>query len=157
MIPFVRPTHRMLGRLGSLLMVLALLAFFVLPAAAQEAGAPDGPTKLIAQPVTSGPGQPIKLEVTSIDYGPDAAPAASSRHPEASSFAYDNTVNFLGQVFLNAGAAVQAGNTITRLAADDITVPGGFIGQAVRRFDFSVANLDTATVTARARVRFYHG
>ena len=53
MIPFVRPTHRMLGRLGSLLMVLALLVVFVLPAAAYEAGAPDGPTKLIAQPVTT--------------------------------------------------------------------------------------------------------
>ncbi len=155
MISFVRPTHRVLGRLGSLLMVLALLVLFVLPAAAYEAGAPDGPTKLIAQPVTSGPGQPIKLEVASIDYGPDAAPAASSRTPEATSFAYDNTVNFLGQVFLNGGAAVQTGNTITRLAADDITVAGGFAGQAVRRFEFSVANQDAATVSARPRVRFY--
>ena len=77
--------------------------------------------------------------------------------PRQRSFAYDNTVSYLGQVFLNAGAAVQAGNTITRLAADDITVAGGFAGQAVRRFEFSVANLDAATVSARARVRFYHG
>ena len=97
MIPFVRPTHRMLGRLGSLLMVLALLALFVLPAAAHEAGAPDGPTKLIAQPVTSGPGQPIKLEVAAIEYGPGAAPETSFA-PEASSFAYNNTINFLGRL-----------------------------------------------------------
>ncbi len=150
MISFVRPTHRVLGRLGSLLMVLALLVLFVLPAAAYEAGAPDGPAKLIAQPVTSGPGQPIKLEVAEIEYGPGATIAARSHHPEASAFAYDNTINFLGQAFVNGGAAVQTGNTITRLAADDITVGTGFAGQNVRRFEFSVANLNATTVSARA-------
>ena len=70
MVPLVHPTHRLLGRLGSLLMVLALLALFVLPAAAQEAGASDGPARLTTQPVATSPGQPIKLEVASIESGP---------------------------------------------------------------------------------------
>jgi hypothetical protein len=73
----------------------------------------------------------------------------------ASTTAYSNVTNFLGQAFANGGAASQAGNVITTLVADDLTPAGGYGGLNVNTFTFSVANLSGATVTARARVRFY--
>jgi hypothetical protein len=71
--------------------------------------------------------------------------------------AYSNVDNFSGASFVAGGAANQAGNTITRLAADDITPAAGFSGSNISRITFSVANLNSANVSARARVRFYNG
>lgn len=68
---------------------------------------------------------------------------------------YSNVTSFLGQAYANGGAADQAGNAISRLVADDITPLGTFAGQSVTSFTFSVANLNTVAVSARARVRFY--
>lgn len=68
---------------------------------------------------------------------------------------YSNITNFLGQAYSNGGSVNQSGNAISRLVADDITPLGTFAGQAVTSFTFSVANLNTTPVSARARVRFY--
>lgn len=69
--------------------------------------------------------------------------------------AYSNITNFLGQGLANGGAALQAGNTITRLVADDITPADVYTGLNVNLLTFSVANFNAAATTARARVRFY--
>lgn len=83
---------------------------------------------------------------------------------EATSFAsdrsnnpyYDNTVNFLGQAFVNGGAANQSGNTITRLVADDLRgIHPFFVGKSVTSMTFSVANLNSTAVSVRARIRFW--
>jgi len=68
---------------------------------------------------------------------------------------YSNIANFSGYVYLSGGAANQAGNTITRLAADDITPAPGFGGLNVIQCTFSVGNVSGTVVNARARVRYY--
>lgn len=68
---------------------------------------------------------------------------------------YSNTTTFSGQGYANGGAAVQSGNTITRMVADDLNYSSWAVGKVFSKFTFSVANFDTAAVSARARVRFY--
>lgn len=68
---------------------------------------------------------------------------------------YSNVTTFLGSTALNGGAANQAGNTITRLTADDITPTGTNAGLDVLEFRFSVVNLNTVPITYRPRVRFW--
>lgn len=68
---------------------------------------------------------------------------------------FDNTTSFSGQALPNGGAANLAGNTITRLVADQIQTTQIGSPLAITGFSFSVANLDAANVTARPRVRFY--
>jgi hypothetical protein len=68
---------------------------------------------------------------------------------------YDNTINYLAQVYRNNNATNVAGNTITNLVADDIQLDPSYAGQTLDAFSFSVANLSTTAVSARARVRFY--
>ena len=79
---------------------------------------------------------------------------AGTIHAAADPAFYDNTTNFLGQAYVNGGAATTAGNTITTLVADDIQLAGSQ-PVSITGFSFSVANLNTATVSARPRVRFY--
>lgn len=83
---------------------------------------------------------------------------------EATSFAsdrsnnpyYDNTVNFLGQAYANGGAANQSGNIITKMVCDDLEgIHPFFVGKSVTSVTFSVANLNTVSVSVRARIRFY--
>jgi PEP-CTERM motif len=62
---------------------------------------------------------------------------------------YSNITTFSGLAFSNAGAT----STITNLVADDLLTLTP--NTAIESFTFSVSNLDTATFTARARVRFY--
>ncbi|MFO0815918.1 MAG: PEP-CTERM sorting domain-containing protein [Gemmatales bacterium] len=70
---------------------------------------------------------------------------------------YSNTTNFSGFAFANGGGGVIGANTITRLAADNIFFdPTINPGNSIVGFTFSVANLNTAAVSARARVRFYN-
>jgi hypothetical protein len=81
-------------------------------------------------------------------YGDRATPGAS----------YSNVDNFLGQALANTGAENQGGNTITRMLMDDIHFDLPYLaGQNFTQIKFSVANLNTAAVSARARVRFYRG
>lgn len=69
---------------------------------------------------------------------------------------YSNITNFTGQAFANGGSQNQSGNTITRMVVDDTVWAGPTLtGQSVLTLRFSVANLNTSTVSARARVRFY--
>lgn len=63
---------------------------------------------------------------------------------------YDNTASFSGSAYSNGGAS----GGITRLVADDVSRTGA-AGEALTEFSFSVANLNTSVVSARARVRFY--
>jgi hypothetical protein len=72
----------------------------------------------------------------------------------AQTIGYNNVVTFLGQGFANGGSANQAGNTITRLVADDITL-GTITTSNVLGFQFTVANFNAVNVTARPRIRFY--
>ncbi len=66
---------------------------------------------------------------------------------------YSNVTNFSGSAFSHGGAAVQAGNTITRLVADDINMIAAL--PTVTQITFSVTNLNTVPVVARPRLRFY--
>lgn len=68
---------------------------------------------------------------------------------------YSDTTTFSGEGFANGGATVIAGNDVTKMAADDITVAPGFAGATVSSFTFSVANLNTSAVTAQPLIRFY--
>jgi hypothetical protein len=68
---------------------------------------------------------------------------------------YDNTTNSSTNAFQNGGATDLSGDTITRYVADDITPLTGFAGRSITQFRLSVANLNTAAVTARPRVKFY--
>jgi Secretion system C-terminal sorting domain len=68
---------------------------------------------------------------------------------------YSNVTTFEGNAFVNAGATLQSGNTITTLLADSL----GLVGTppfTIGSFTFSVANFDAADVTARPRIRFYN-
>jgi len=68
---------------------------------------------------------------------------------------YSNVTNFLGQAGANGGAVLQGANTITRLAADDITPNGTSTGLDVTQVKFSVGSYNTGSVTCRARIRFW--
>lgn len=67
---------------------------------------------------------------------------------------YSNITTFTGSAFSHGGAAVQSGNTITTLVADDCT-PIGPGGTSVTQVKFSVSNLNSVSVSARARIRFW--
>jgi hypothetical protein len=80
------------------------------------------------------------------DFGTRATPGAS----------YSNIDTFTGSAFSNGGAANQAGNSITRMVADDISFALPYLaGQSFSQFTFSVTNLNTVAVSARPRVRFW--
>ena len=66
---------------------------------------------------------------------------------------YDNTQNFTGFGINSNGAT--AANKITNEIADDITFEPTFEGTTLSSFSFTVANLNAAAVSARAKVRFY--
>ena len=68
---------------------------------------------------------------------------------------YDNTTTSSNGSFFNGGAQNQAGNTITRLVADDLHLDPSLAGQSITQITFSVFNGDTAAVSARPRLRFY--
>ncbi|HRF59230.1 MAG TPA: PEP-CTERM sorting domain-containing protein [Fimbriimonadaceae bacterium] len=65
---------------------------------------------------------------------------------------YNNIRDTFAGVAPSGGAALQSGNTITKLLADDI-VPVGAGG--IVEFWFTVGNLNSVAVSARPRVRFY--
>lgn len=65
--------------------------------------------------------------------------------------AYANITTFSGTVSLNGGAS----NGITRLQADDIRFGAWSVGQQINKITFSVGNLNSVAVSARARLRFY--
>ncbi len=89
-------------------------------------------------------------------YGASQALGLGTIHTaNVTSLDYSNITTFTGQVFANGGATNQAGNTITKLAADDCNFTGADAGQSVSIFVFSVANLNAVSVSARPRVRFY--
>ena len=68
---------------------------------------------------------------------------------------YSNTTNYSGSALTNGGAAAISGIRTTRLLADDLTFSAASAGMSLSQFSFPVANLGTAAVTARPRVRFY--
>jgi hypothetical protein len=68
---------------------------------------------------------------------------------------YSDVTTFTGFGYSDGGATVIAGDDLTTMAADDITVAPGFAGAAVTAFTFSVANFNGAAVSARPLVRFY--
>ncbi len=67
---------------------------------------------------------------------------------------YSNITTFTGQPYLNGGATLISGNTITTLIADSLALTGN-LPFSVGQFSFSVVNVNTDTVSARPRVRFY--
>lgn len=66
---------------------------------------------------------------------------------------YSNKTTFSGQAFANGGADPNAAAPITKLVADDIN--NVLPGEKLTEFTFSVANLNTVAVSARARIRLY--
>jgi hypothetical protein len=80
---------------------------------------------------------------------------AATSLTQAQTVIYDNSVNFGGAAYSNGGAALQAGNQITRLVADQIQTIQTGAPLNITTWSFSVSNLDTAAFSARARVRFY--
>lgn len=70
--------------------------------------------------------------------------------------AYANVINFAGAGYTPGGAALVAGNTITRLVADDLTPNPIYGGLDVVSFSFGLVNLNTVPVTFRPRVRFWY-
>ena len=156
MIPFVRPTHRLLGRLA------VSSSFSPCSPSSSYRQRPRPVRRMARQGCPSSPSPPGQGIRSSWK-----RPASNRsrcitrkflRGPPGSGVRHNNTVSYRGQTFLNAGETVQAGNTITRLAADDITVAGAFSRKGPRRrFEFSVANLDAATVSFCVCVCFYQG
>ena len=69
---------------------------------------------------------------------------------------YSDVTTFTGQAFAQGNAANQAGNSITRLVMDDLTFTTTAFLRNVTTIRFSVANLNTATVSVRARLRFWN-
>lgn len=67
---------------------------------------------------------------------------------------YSNVTTFAGSGFSNGGATTTSGNTITRLVSDSLGLAGS-PPFTINGFVFSVGNLNTDAVSARARVRFY--
>ena len=68
---------------------------------------------------------------------------------------YSNVTTFTGQAFAAGGTAAGGGGSITKMAADDLNLLAGSVGRTVNSFTFSVANLNTTTVSARPIVNFY--
>jgi hypothetical protein len=67
---------------------------------------------------------------------------------------YSNVTTLQGFFLANGGSTNLAGNTITRLRADDLTFTRG-VPVSVTGIRFAVHNNNAGTVSARARVRFY--
>lgn len=67
---------------------------------------------------------------------------------------YSNVTTPTGTLFQHGGAATLAGNTITRLAADRLTLVGT-PPHALGGFVFSLANNNSTALSVRPRVRFY--
>jgi len=68
---------------------------------------------------------------------------------------YSNVANFLGSGFANGGSALQAGNTITRLVADDLGLINSAAVTEVNQITFAVANFNATATNCRARIRFW--
>jgi len=69
---------------------------------------------------------------------------------------YSNISGFSGQALAQGASALQGTNTITRMLMDDITPTGSYSGAVINTIRFSVANLNTVGVSARARLRFWN-
>ena len=96
----------------------------------------------------------ISAQATLVRSMPIGTP--STNRPLYAAYAFYSDINtFSGSAFSNGGATLTAGNTITRMVADDITL-AGTPPYAVDGFTFSVANLNATIVSARPRVRFYY-
>lgn len=69
---------------------------------------------------------------------------------------YSNITNFRGSAQAQGASAVQGTNTITRMLMDDITPDASYAGARINTIRFTVANLNTVGVSARARLRFWN-
>ncbi len=69
---------------------------------------------------------------------------------------YSNITTFSGSAQVQGPSALQATNTITRMLMDDITPDASYAGARINTIRFSVANLNTVAVSARARLRFWN-
>jgi hypothetical protein len=74
----------------------------------------------------------------------------------AQALMYDSVPATVTNFFAPGGATNQAGNTITRLIADDIDMIDAFPGAQITSFAFTLVNNNTTSVTFRPRIRFYN-
>lgn len=97
-------------------------------------------------------GTPTLIRSFSLQTGQPIGPEAGGPEVVTPNSVYSNVTNFTGSGITNGGAATQAGNGITTMMADDLsmTAAANIIG-----FSFNVANFNSTTVSARPRVRFY--
>jgi hypothetical protein len=68
---------------------------------------------------------------------------------------YSNITNSTGYFWAPDGAGTVVANTITKLAADDITPVAGYSGWEITRVTALIQNANTADVIIRALGRFY--
>lgn len=73
----------------------------------------------------------------------------------AQALLYDAIPSSVTAFYAPGGATNQAGNTITRLMADDLDLVDAFAGQQITGFSFTLVNNNTTQVSFRPRVRFY--
>ncbi|QJR16695.1 beta strand repeat-containing protein [Usitatibacter palustris] len=98
-------------------------------------------------------GAPAKAQVSD-QAGGDARVEQRGLKAASNDAVYSNLATFRNQSYAAGGAAQQLLNTITRLAADDLTLAGTPPYQ-VNGFRFTVTNQNAVDVSARMLVRFY--
>ncbi len=117
-----------------ILSTVAALALFTAPALAQMNGE-MGAQLLWSAPLNGG------------------TPSVRGVTPGAS---YSNVTTLSGGQGIATTAGIESGNGITPILMDDITfAPGTLPGGDISQLTFCVANFNTSTVSARARLRFW--
>jgi hypothetical protein len=107
------------------------------------------PTRSQAGFLTVDPTSTTLTSGTPTDIGGGVTPLANTPF-------YTNITNFTGYGYAGGGAASTfAGNT-TAMVADDITTAAGSVGGAVNSITFSVANLNSAAVSADVVLSIYN-
>ena len=136
---------------GSILIVLSIL---VLSVAGQDRSRNLSRQSVPEHVITS-------YTMTHYPLGVLAGKTASSPDVVNPNSFYSNVTNFAGSALINGGAAPdpgQAGNTITRLLADDLTLLNvlGAPPYTVTQYNLAIANTGTTTVPlGRLRTRFW--
>ncbi len=96
------------------------------------------------------------ISVTPLNAGilPELSSRAQSPQAADPAAVWSNLTTFSGQATANGASENQAGNTITRLIADDAAFTGN-VPHLVGSFEFCVGNLNATAVSARPRINFY--
>lgn len=103
---------------------------------------------------TDRDGGSLQILASSIIGAESPAASPSTTLVVDSAAVYSNVSNATTRTFNHGGATIIAGNAMTRLAADRLSLTGT-PPYSLGGFVFSIANNNTAAVSLRPRVRFY--